>query len=371
MGESDLKDLKDLTEAIKTENISEVKRILDQEQEYVLIDLDIFILAFQRGNLPIISLLIENVEDWGDLSWEISLYLVRGRYFKILSHLANDFFQHIIEASIEVDDLEIIKLIFENKSLDEIDDPDIILCRAIEKERLEIIQFFLDSGMGISEYCLAEAIKIKNLSLLKELYPFAKLESLGAFLIKTASEVGEIKILKFLVEKKNVIDDDALIGAVKKGHLGIVQYLLNIKAPTNKNVLVEAVKNWNSKIVEMLLNNKVPISQESLEEAVKRGSLKLVKYILEYFEYSGQKINEYPMTLASTVGNEEITKVLIEHKSPVNSFALLKASEYGNKEIVKLLINYNAPIDEYAIPRAVKNGHEEIAKILAKYISKE
>lgn len=166
-----------------------------------------------------------------------------------------------------------------------------------------------------------------------------------------ASEYGNLKYLKFLVEKGADIhhkNDESLDLSCKYGHLEIVKYLVGKGADihaNNDSAIIHCAYNGHIDIIKFLIEKGADIDSNHVtifENACINGRLDVIKFI-----------------------NEINPNFIID----INGLIVL-ACENGHLNIVKFLIENGIDIffdKNYAIKMAIKNNHIEIIEFLLKY----
>ncbi|KAJ3433202.1 ankyrin repeat protein [Anaeramoeba flamelloides] len=225
--------------------------------------------------------------------------------------------------------------------------------------------------------------------------------------LMNACRKGKAEIVELLLSQKedcksngsNNEGETALILASKYGHVGVVRLLIKhgsklmSKTKSNSNSLYEASKNGHVKVVDELLKNGAYVDSvvdgwTSLLIACQNGYLGTVKKLLQYGSNVTYSEPEYGFTslfVAIENGHFEIvqellnfsqnennseTNVLLDQTSLSEETPLHLATTNGNLDIIKLLIDSGSNLESLddceltPLMCAVENDDEETVLLL-------
>lgn len=270
------------------------------------------------------------------------------------------------------------------------------ICRRVLPLKIEEYKVNLHNfdHLKIEEYWSASkyATVEGNLALLQNIVSLGFDVKSHSNLIILASQYGNLKIVKYLAERKvdlQIVDQAVtpLFMAAGNGHLGIVIFLVEQGVEVNKGhsngvtpIFIASVKGY-LKIVKFLANHGADINQPMndgptpLYMAVQEGQFGVVKFLLE----RGADVNKVdnvmsgatPIFTASVQGYFEIVKLLANHGANINhttmdgSSPIYVAIRGGHFDVVKFFIhrgvNPNKPIFNGETPTQIANHRKHIS----------
>ena len=223
------------------------------------------------------------------------------------------------------------------------------------------VNIYLDNN---NSFLIIEAVKIGNIDIIKELVESgADVDREDTGRISTlmyASKNGHLEVVKYLVANGSPMYDisndfTAFSLAIENGHDDIAKYIKDI------SIFIDSANTGDFDQVKKYIEKGIPVDSlvdfdTALTVASENGHLEIVQYLID----NGAKVNgtrpyrgigDTALSIASQNGHFEIVKVLIKAGAKVNlddrlgGTALMGASENGHVKIVKLLIDNGADIN--------------------------
>jgi ankyrin repeat protein len=200
----------------------------------------------------------------------------------------------------------------------------------------------------------------------------------GNQLLIEAVRAGELKLAEYAIQKGadiHINEEYALRLSVYNGNLDIAKLLLSKSNERARNVALKTASDvGNLEIVKYLvetLGTNINVLQDSLENAIRGNHFEVVKYLVEH----GADIHENDeaaLNSASLNGYLDIVKYLVEHGANIHGQeddALINASARGHLDVVKYLVDHGANLhaqNNGALSWARKNKHRSVVEYLEK-----
>nr|WP_284703690.1 ankyrin repeat domain-containing protein [Clostridium swellfunianum] len=188
---------------------------------------------------------------------------------------------------------------------------------------------------------------------------------------------GNKEICELLIKNGAKVDSGNIALAITKGYKEICGILIKAGAKPSTTTLNYAIRSKDMKLFDYLLKNGAIPDKETLEEVVRLGNIEIFERTLPmvkdlHVDYLGRLLH-----YAVSSNNEIMCKCLIAKGANVNyeganifSSILSTASSSGNLDIVKMLIDAGANIEGFSngsdspIYAASSSGHLDIVKLL-------
>jgi len=237
-------------------------------------------------------------------------------------------------------------------------DLELVLKKAVEADRLDIVKALLNDGRTIDKCYLAgpvrAAIRVGRLDIVEFLLGNGRTISeadLG-WVVKAAVEANRLDIVEFLLGNGRTIDrwylGKAVRAAVKANRLDIVEFLLGNGRTISEEDLgwavSAAVQVGRLYIVEFLLSNGRTISEEDLRWAVRDAVRADHVDILEFLLGNGRRISEEHLggavIIASSRGHCDIVEILLRRGAiggHARDSAITQASGALREQIISIL----------------------------------
>lgn len=214
---------------------------------------------------------------------------------------------------------------------------------SLEYRSYDITDFFIEENVEIDSDCFLSLIKGDNEKYLK-IFEHEEMDFSDGKFMADACQMGNMKIINFLLEKGNKAFIRGLEGALRSGNVECVKLMVSLGADIGY----------------------VPIGAIA-------GNYKNRKEIMEYFlENIGKLVTDHYyvynalFVTACKKGNIEGLKVLMgkgmHPTSPENCH--INACEGGNLEIVKLVEKYGVSSYDESIRRAFMSGRIDVVKYI-------
>ena len=155
--------------------------------------------------------------------------------------------------------------------------------------------------------------------------------------------------------------------ALSIGDLDIVKYLLNKSTEIPSNALSNAMKSANLDLVKYIIEEKgAKTGYYTVDDAVRSGNLNIVKYLMdERFESLSMRTVGDAAFMASSTGNWDILKYIIEEKGGIiDDYTVGNISSGGNLDLIKYLVEKGAKISDFAVSNASISGNLDLVKYL-------
>lgn len=256
---------------------------------------------------------------------------------------------------------------------------------AILGNNLDTLKLVVQKGFDLSSWLYQS----NENRMLREVTPLA-----------LASKVGNIDILKYLIEEKKIDVNTykrngdklyrsyALYYAVENGHLECAKYLISKgadlydKPDSLHNSLLAALRSNSKELVKLILDSGYSI--EDINKYISVNSINVTSDNLDTLEYFVSRSYKdapsvYTRILDSICGDSQIknkldiVKWLVEHGANVNGnydsyFTLTSCCKCGNVDVVDYLISKGVNInpEKYTSPLSfsIDSGNFEIIKLL-------
>ena len=182
----------------------------------------------------------------------------------------------VVRAAIEIEDLEIVKILLEHKvPVDEVTTA--FSFTTDSKTRLQIAKYLFENGSYIDSTA-----------------------------VKAAAESGNLEGVKYLIRNNAPIDSEVMNIAVGSWKLEDIKYLFENNVPVdNKTVLASAMKNRKVlDVVEYLLKKDIPITDAAVRAADKRGHIELARYLYQ---------TSFEQEMKDTIPVRDISSILLEY----------------------------------------------------------
>jgi ankyrin repeat protein len=357
-----------------------VKFLLNCESNLNIHDNDdqAFCVAVDGGHLDVIQLLItKNIDCTVDNNYALHSACDNG-------------FLHIVKYLIEICNISIT---------------DDAIAFAANNGHVHVIEYLHQNGFPINELSLIRSSYNGHLSTLKYLVkhggiPTTQVMSMAINghrdniiyylleisddyvyneLLCIASFHGNLKLVKYLIDEKNVDisynDYTAMCIAADNNQIDVIKYFLergaNIEAD-NYYMLRTACNEGYFELVKYLikLGSDIHILEDyPLLCSAHKNHDNIVKYLLEHGANINSK-NNYVFKLACSKNYYNILKLAIEYKTNVNCDGIVKAVKHNFKKIVKYILeNTNISIDikNQALEIATLNNNFVIIRLLLKH----
>ncbi len=269
------------------------------------------------------------------------------------------------------------------------------LHKAVQNNRLEIIEILLLAGAGINikdrygRVPLYYAIGNKNREIVHLLISVGAdlnvADNYNVRLLEYAIKVGNAEIVEMLLANGADIDFLSKDGytpiylAIKGNNKEIVEILLQYGAKIEIRYLFDAIRMSSIGIAELLIQYGADVNGQTLDgytplhQAVQAKDSALVKLLLTHG--ADPRIPNSKGETPYDLAKEEIKEVFFEYFSRGKDLGeeLIRTSEEGDEEYVKWLLergaNVNAATSDgnTALHKAAKGGHREVVKILLEY----
>ena len=242
---------------------------------------------------------------------------------------------------------EIILYLFENYNVDINYQNGIFLNKAVKFDNL--IDFLIDNKITLQNNDLLNiASKVGNLKIVKLIIE-EKTQSEKDLALIEASKNGHLEIVKFLIDNGANIhteDDGVLFEAVENDHLDVVKFLIDngIDILDNTRILNTTLNNKNLDIFNYLLEKGAIIENEFLCSAIISEKIDMVKLSIDKFNI---KPKDKDILLIVYNNDTKLLKYLLEKGLNINyenNSLFLKAAFLGKFNIVKFLIDNDVSI---------------------------
>ena len=246
------------------------------------------------------------------------------------------------------------------------------------EEHMDIITFLLKRGADINlqgrslKTALMECCQVGNYSLVRFLI------EAGADVTLSSRSQNTALHSACCVSPKSSNRGDIVDILIQKGAD------VNLQNNFKETALYEASENGHQEIVEILVRKGSDINLQNRDgkTALYRASEIGYKEIVEILVRKGADVNlqnewkETALYKASERGHKDIVKILVQMGANVNlqdkyeETALYKASERGHKDIVKILVQMGANVnlqdkyEETALFAAFRKGNREVVQVL-------
>ncbi|KAJ3227971.1 hypothetical protein HK099_007840 [Clydaea vesicula] len=253
------------------------------------------------------------------------------------------------------------------------------------------INFSTDQILAIvrSHYVYDNNLKTKLMESINwNYFRYDKLFNKGVDLVSIAAKIGSLKILKILIRKgfdMHYNNDEPFVNACKFGHVKIVRYFvyeLNFNPALLNNISIREAAIGNqldvvrfllqdSRVSETIRHRVNPSAGDflSFKWAVLNQNLHMVKVLLMDFRVNPTTDKNYPIRIASQLGNENIVKTLLQDSRvnpSVRKFQSYKwAFERNNLKILDYLMS------DYRVWSAVYFNNKKLANLEIKNMEKE
>lgn len=202
--------------------------------------------------------------------------------------------------------------------------------------------------------------------------------------LKTASETGQVEVVKQLLRKGETTDvGKAVLLAARNGHTEVVKLLLNVRTSINgQKALQLAAENGHADVTGLLLENGHRTNcQRTLQLAVENGHTEVVKLLLKNgFDANPLYYGPIMLQEAAGRGHLEIVRELLKNGAEVNPMlgetydqtALQAAARGGHLKVAKLLLRAGADVNEKpgklygqtALQGALETGYFRMGRLL-------
>ena len=256
--------------AVKTNNISAIKDLLQQGVDPSINNNTAIQIAAEKGYIEIIKLLLKDKR-------------INP------SDQRNDILQTIVKYGYT----EIVKLLLKDPRVDPSDQKNRAIQTAAEKGYVEIVKLLLkDPRVDPSDFgnfAIRKAAKNGHIEVVKLLLQDSRVnpKDFNNYAIKAAAEKGHIEMVKLLLQDERVDPSDnnnrAIRYAAENGHIEVVKLLLQDKrvdpSDNNNYALRYAIKNKHIDIIKLLLqdqrvrstiniNNFIQLAQQNNQQEI-------------------------------------------------------------------------------------------------------
>jgi len=197
---------------------------------------------------------------------------------------------------------------------------------------------------------------INNLSKLLKKFPIPENA------VYYASELGNLDMVKFLVNKKAYISDEAVYAAIKINNLEIVKYLVEELLAKGRKIPIDSVELSNEyaekDVQEFLVSKGAKITSSAVKDAIDSKEFSTVKYFIDNNAEIDYKIMEHLSSLIKNNPNSEeyidIFKYIVKNSKDISikQDAIAYAIQSENENLLnniledeKFEINSNTVID--------------------------
>ena len=348
--------------------------------------------ASESGSIDIVKLLLDHGAD--DLGWALVLAIL-NKHNGIIEFL----FKHGAQvddknwslfltqppliAAVEIGDADILKLLLKHGAkqgaeiihilsghgaqVDEIDLPNQpLLVAAVEKGDSDIVKLLLEHGAKREiDWAMTEAITSEQTEIIQ-------------MLSEHGAHVDDD------LYKDEVVEEPDLVTACKSGNPNVVKLLLEHGAKESKYrgwALTEAILNKHTEVIDLLVEHGICVVDDgdrhewdhlpAVVEASENHDIDSLKLLLKYREKEQQDDLGEALCVAA---RPEIVRLLLDNgaeadeMNPFNEIPLVEASSMGNIEAVKLMLNHGARkyLPE-ALIGAIENKHTDIIELLRQH----
>ena len=254
------------------------------------------------------------------------------------------------------------------------------LLTAARKGNHVVVQHLI-GGSQIYDFDLAlfEAARKGHLKVVKLIAPFS-LACEAALIVAEHHEHWEV--YEFLYENemgrsetnKPSANDRRLLRASELGDIGMVKSLLDKNITEYCEPLAMAVSKGHLEVVTELITFGVVVDEHVLYKAISKGHLEILKVIMAKYQLNEVEVNQCytrMLVLAVKGNHRDVVEYLLEqHKTDPELVpmecepALVKATKKGNLVMVKLLKSTIEVDPQRSIEIATRKGYDEILSVL-------
>ena len=248
------------------------------------------------------------------------------------------------------------------------------------KRKTKELMFILSCKMGKAYLCkyfrsieMDEKIYLSTLSLnfdsIKYIIENHNITYLSEYLSCGPCIQGDLKTLKYLIEKGMKIQKEVLLDACKSGNIEMVKYLIENDEKKQfyyNNTLNSACKSGNQEMVGYIEKYDQNY-EESIEGALKSNNIKILEYILSKNEFDYVNL----IYLSVEQGNLNLVKFFREKYLNVKfpSYVLNSLNEKCSIELIDYLILNGANHYEYLLQNVCFTGDFNLVQnVFNKYL---
>lgn len=189
---------------------------------------------------------------------------------------------------------------------------------ANEDGKLKIVELLIEKGVNVNHWLEDNVVSNSHY------------ERICSFLIDPI-RFGYKKLVDLLISKGITLTCDSMAVAIEKGDLGLIQLHrssgVNYRYSSNKffdnTSLALAYKNGSIDVAEYILNDEYDLGQDfdAINALICRNDRDKVELLLNLgtkVNYTRDRLDNSPIFIASTIGNFEIIKLLVEYGADCN-----------------------------------------------------
>lgn len=231
---------------------------------------------------------------------------------------------------------------------------------SLKRNNLPLMKWAKTNGYSTENLTIDNFVPTDDLETVKWGYQLKGISSYKTYSpVAMVGSMGNLEILKFLLEKHYPWDINAATYAAGNGHLHILTWAKDNNLALGNSVCCSASNQGHLEILRWSLENGLPNDRWTILNGINSGSIE----ILECCRLYGLEWDPMFCTFAAKKGKLDILKWAVKNKCPwkLDNNTLLEAIEDGyNIEIIQFMAEIGAPLGTILYVRAVKHNRLDI-----------
>ncbi|QIN54464.1 ankyrin repeat-containing protein [Cedratvirus kamchatka] len=185
-------------------------------------------------------------------------------------------------------------------------------------------------------------------------------------LCTTATTVGDLDMLKLLIEKGCLCNEETFSQAAFSGNLEMCKWLKERGFVWNEQVCAQAALAGHLELLQWLRDNGCPWNENTPAFAARGGHLELLQWVMS----NGCLWNAQVYYEAVSKNHLHIIKFAHSRGCPWNEYVCYIATYHERLDLLKWLISHGCPWDRGVYDTALERGYTEIVDCVLRNLGK-